>query len=177
MSDHRPSFPFGPFGEAEPVYQTYRAHQNFTGRYVVRGIRFPTLWPSNNKTVALDLGTHVESAVVDKLLRAVVQVVEGEDLRAKITEAGWQHWQYYSDIAEWDGFRAPSGPDDVWNHLDFGPECVEVVAASGKAYVLIESSPTWEVEHGLVFVFESGVDFVGVNFLGDGIHVHDHLGF
>ena len=59
-----------------------------------------------------------------------------------------------SDVGDEEGFPSINGPDEVWQHIEFGD--VTIGRDGAAVFVSVESNCSWEPEHGLQIVFRAG---------------------
>jgi hypothetical protein len=93
-------------------------------------------------------------------VRAVIGTFLGMDDSA-LRAAAPAIFDYYSYITEaviadddMDWYVEVTGPDDVWNHIEVGPEAI--VKRDDRVYVRVPCECDWEEEHGLDVVFRDG---------------------
>jgi hypothetical protein len=82
---------------------------------------------------------------------------------AALTAAAPSVYQYYQDtVAEAEvtgdqtALPAISTPEEVWDHVEVGPDARVVRDGQGTVYVDLECECDWEPEHGLNIVFREG---------------------
>lgn len=100
------------------------------------------------------------------------------DVRDECARVAWRDFQRMDEISDLRRYveSLPKGPSDVWDYVSIFGFAAELWLQSEAAFAVVHTSPIWEEEHGMNFVFENGDQFLGINRNGEGGYVSEPHG-